>query len=183
MLFAFDSPPRSLRRASQLVAASAGACVRAGRGRMPKRLKTGQGWPVFRPRHEREAQGTGPARFCFCAGPAQTPGHVSLVTFCASQKVTRRRRKLRQAGEEDPARAQAHAAKLQSRSEPRGQILRYAQDDGKKQNWIRCAGMTLREGAARSSRGTRLRNEVIPRPPRRKPHLYNSHMVRRGKTL
>jgi len=37
---------------------SAGACVRAGRGRMPKRPTSGHGWPVGGPRHERGAQGT-----------------------------------------------------------------------------------------------------------------------------
>ena len=45
---------------------------------------------------------------------AQTPGHVSLVTFCASQKVTRRRRKTSSRRQEDPARAQAHVMKFQS---------------------------------------------------------------------
>ena len=46
-------------------AAFAGACVRAGRGRMPKRLATGQGWPVARPRSGCGAQGTEQSRFCF----------------------------------------------------------------------------------------------------------------------
>jgi hypothetical protein len=45
---------------------------------MPKRLCTGQGWPVQRPRSGCGAQGTEPSRFFFCDGSAQTPGRLSF---------------------------------------------------------------------------------------------------------
>src|SRR5882757_2085390 len=64
---------------------------------MPKRPSSGQGWPVDGPRLGREAQGTVQSP---CDWTAQTPGNVLLVTFLASRKVTRRRRKtsLRRSG-------------------------------------------------------------------------------------
>ncbi len=55
--FAFDVPPVT----APSIAARGDRGPRlfgAGRGRMPKRPASGQGWPVAGPRHEREAQGT-----------------------------------------------------------------------------------------------------------------------------
>ena len=50
---------------------------------MPKRLTTGQGWPVGRPRSGCGAQGTGPSRFFFCDGPAPALGAAFFGYFLA----------------------------------------------------------------------------------------------------
>ena len=62
------------------------ACFARGEAWMPKRPSSGQGWPVDGPRSGCGAQGTGPSRFFFCDGPAQTPGAALLVTFGAVAK-------------------------------------------------------------------------------------------------
>ena len=61
--FAFDVPPVT----APSITARGDRGPRlfgAGRGRMPMRPSSGQGWPVDGPRHEREAQGTPKGRSC-----------------------------------------------------------------------------------------------------------------------
>ena len=62
---AFDVPSPYLRRASQPASDFSRRLFAAGRGRMPKRPSSGQGWPVDGPRSGCGAQGTLSSRFFF----------------------------------------------------------------------------------------------------------------------